>query len=147
MAAVTNDLTTGVQPPSQTKSLLGVQEIYVDFTDAKNQVTIAAGNTNTLQVGKVSAGTIVKAIDAIVDTAEGEAVTATVGDGDNPDGFIASLNLNSATGTIGAGAYTAAYGKYYAADDTIDLVIANSSGSAITLDTGKLRLIVQFFAQ
>lgn len=90
-------------------------------------------NGNVIQVLKVKKGMRVYGVQTqVVTAATGTTLTANVGDGDDDDGYDATINLR-ATGVhrtaIGTDAYGAA-GKLYTADDTIDLTIASSGVTA-----------------
>jgi len=101
-------------------------ENYLDFS----ATNVSA--TDIVQVLKIPAGARVIRWGAEVLTAEGGACTATVGDAATADGWDASLNLNSATGQISLEATDTYAGttKYYAAADTIDLVMGHDTDAA-----------------
>jgi hypothetical protein len=110
-----------------------------DVVSVENKLDFSVTNadaSDTIQALKIPAGALVKNVWVTVLTAEGGATTATVGDGDGADSWDASTNLNAAANTVTAGlpgtdAYATA-GKYYAAADTIDLVLsANALDAAI----------------
>lgn len=129
------------------KGVKGIAREIIDFS--LDPVNIANGDTATIQLMKVEAGIIVTNLHVLVETAEGEAFAVEVGDGDNPDGYfdgaVADLNLNSATLQPANGSYIATdKGRYYSADDTIDMVFANSTGSAVTLGTAKIHLFLEY---
>lgn len=102
----------------------------------------------------VPAGTFVFSVVHIVNVAEGGTSTGTVGDGSDADGWIASVDNNAtagtalqsngkfslADGTPNTITYTNAYGaqggKYYAAEDTIDITL-----SAHAVDTAVITLM------
>ena len=112
----------------------GLNKVYtventIDFSK-KN----AAAST-VVEALNVAAGTHVLNVWVTVDTPQGAASTATVGDGGTPAGFDAAADLNAATGTTtygigGTDAYITAGGHYYAAADTIDVAL-----SAAAVDT------------
>ena len=97
-------------------------EMRIDFSDTN------VSSTNVVQSLNIPAGALVTNVIVRVVTAEDATATATVGDGDDPNGWIASLDLN-ATGTtftakpINADAYPALGGRLYTSADTIDLVV------------------------
>ena len=97
------------------------------------------------QLISVPANTFVQAVMWQVKTAEGAAATATLGDGDDVDGFNigrgATIDLNAlggnSSGPIGTSAgYTD--GKYYPTADTIDLV----AGAALDAVVIKVKAIM-----
>jgi hypothetical protein len=103
----------------------------------ENTVNLAAVATgDVVQALRVAADTYVQQVFVEVVTASGLTSTATVGDGDDADGYDASTNLNATAGTItyGAGgtdAYLTANGKLYTAADTIDLTCTITSGPIV----------------
>lgn len=123
-------------------------EIELDFAEIA-AARLAAGATalaalDVLQVLNVPAKTFVMLSGYDVLTAEGATATMTVGDGNDPDGLITSVNLNSvASGVQGlvlaeaAPNTVAGYtnGKYYAAADTIDVVLGHND-----IATAKVKL-------
>jgi hypothetical protein len=87
----------------------------------------AVAATNIIQCIPIAAGEIVTDVFARILVASGtSSAPCTVGDGDDPDGWIASVTLTSAADTyFGAGGALKAtsLGKLYAAADTIDITI------------------------
>lgn len=113
-----------------------------DFSVAAN----LAATSDVIQLFDIPAGTIIDKVTLIPVTVEGSTCTATVGDGDDVDGWLKEgVNLNTLTtpqyitGHIMTTSGSAlaqhedAYhpGKYYASADTIDLIPANSLGTAV----------------
>lgn len=111
------------------------------------------GSGDTIECLPIPAGTLVTQVFHIVDTAEGGTSTATVGDGDDPNGWIASANNNATAGTVVSSdgrsvltdgtpntfdSFTNAYhpGHFYSADDTIDMVL-----SANAVDTAVIKMV------
>lgn len=95
-----------------------------------NRITIpaAAVSTDIIQCLPVKAGTLVLGVyEKIVTPATATSISATVGDGDTANGYDASVDLKGAAGAVTkstpSDTYPAAGGKYYSADDTIDLVV------------------------
>ncbi len=128
------------------KEVVGCAIEKIDFS--VDTISIPNGDTYTIQLAKVAAGTLVKNVCAVVTTAEGDAITGEIGDGDDVDGWFdgatAEFNLKSATYQKGNGANVTAVGKYYSAADTIDLVIVNASGSTYTLNAMKATLFIEY---
>ena len=115
---------------------MGVSRNRLDFTE-KNCVA-----TDIVQALKIPANCTVKDVDVRIVTAQGATATATVGDGSGANSWDASTNLNATAGTNtsslkGTDAY--AYGKYYAAADTIDLVLGH------TVDTAVIEITATYF--
>ncbi len=97
---------------------------------------------DVLNVLNVKAGWLVLGVGLKIITAAGGTCTGTVGDGDDANGWDASsVNLNAAAGTVTLvsaaltegtpNTFTDALfgGKYYTADDTIDITL--DAGSSI----------------
>lgn len=79
---------------------------------------------DTMAVLNIPAGTIIHNVVLEIITAEATATpTINVGDGTDPNGWVAGVDTSAAAGTkyLGAGAYVAAGGKLYATADTLDL--------------------------
>jgi hypothetical protein len=92
----------------------------------------AAGSNETTPLFPVSAGWRVTKANIRVTQAGGGTETVTLGDGVDPDGYVVSTSV-TATGneTVGAGALLAvgSRGKLYSADDTVDVVYAQTAGT------------------
>ena len=66
-------------------------------------------------------------------------MTATIGDGDDPDGYVTSVSLNGTAGTVtstpgaliqaASSTYAITQGKVYSAADTIDLVLGGTAAN------------------
>ena len=89
--------------------------------------------SDVIQALDIPEGTFVSHVAIDVMTAEGAAGVVDVGDGDDPDGWDEDVDINATGKTVGDGAY--AGGKWYAADDTIDII------PDIDLDTAKIRVL------
>jgi len=79
---------------------------------------------DTMAVVNIPAGTIIENVVLEILSPETTATpTINVGDGTDPNGWVAGVDTSAAAGTkyLGAGAYVAAGGKLYAAADTLDL--------------------------
>lgn len=93
----------------------------------------AVGDTETKAIFNVAAGVAVIGAyyQVMTASAASSAVTMTLGDGDDVDGYIAAIDPETATLGAGAGAYLAADGgKLYAADDTVDVVYTVTTAGA-----------------
>jgi hypothetical protein len=91
-------------------------------------------NGDTVCALDVKAGTKIARLYTKLVTPEGSAATATAGDNANTAGWDASVDLNASVGVLTQTVTTDAYGadgKLYAADDTIDLVVAANLGNAV----------------
>lgn len=118
----------------------GVAKIKLDFAAiaaarvAAGQAAIAAADV--LQVVGVKAGTYVPYVALQVVTAEGATGTVDVGDGDDTDGFLNNTDINAVgrTASLVTTAYSVAVGggKWYNADDTIDVVV-NDNDTAVAV--------------
>jgi len=115
-----------------------VLEATVDF-DALN---VASGDT--VQVLNVGKGTRVLGTEVeIVRTSNATSATATVGDAIDADGFIATVNLTGAVGSITTtpGAY--GYARRYTSNDTINIV-PTYSGTVTIKGAVKVRAICAY---
>ena len=97
-------------------------------------VTVNAATTNVdqsvdgvIELFKIPKGALVTSVSIYVATIEDSAATLTLGDGADPDGFLAGVDataqiLTKSDKPINAALFAAKGGKVYAAADTIDLV-------------------------
>lgn len=121
--------------------IAGLGKVYVlhnviNFADGEH----AHADADVLEVLNIPAGTLVLRAGHKVTTAEGATAAGTLGDGADPDGYVAASNLNSAATQISALALTEgtpntvtgySNGKFYAAADTIDYVATNAVDAAV----------------
>lgn len=135
MATITTALVGGAGYPSEGLAKLVRIENTVDFSK------VLPANTDVVQALPVPANALVLHVATRVVAAGTGSTTATIGDGADADGWIASVALDAAAGTeltsngkftLSEGApntiaYTHAFGasggKFYSAADTIDLTI------------------------
>ena len=100
-------------------------QTYDPATDA------AVTSADTLQMLSIPANTWVLAVHADVTTAEGSALTALVGDVADPNGWIASLDLNAVAVTFADGAYNndvmSIIGHHFPAASVISLTTISAS--------------------
>lgn len=104
---------------------------------AKKGSNLAAADV--IKAITVKAGEMVIGCSAKIITACSAAMTATIGDGDDPDGYVTSVSLNGTAGTVTSttGAllqsvtspYAITQGKVYSAEDTIDLVLGGTAAN------------------
>lgn len=96
---------------------------------AAGQAALAADDV--LELIKVKAGQYVQLVIAQVITPEGETATFDIGDGATVDGFIDGANGNSAGYYVSekteAYAMSESGGKFYTADDTIDMKLLTAA--------------------
>lgn len=114
---------------------ISVAEVELDFAaiatarTAAGQAALAANDVLTLF--GVRAGTLVHAVSLDVTTAEGAVATCQLGDGADPNGFLAAADLNAVahTASLLTTPYSVAVGggKLYTADDTIDMTLDHNS--------------------
>jgi hypothetical protein len=112
-----------------------VMEVNLDFAAiaaariAAGQAALGAGDI--LQLIGVSAGIKVHAVTLQVTTAEGAVSVCDVGDGADPNGFLAAADLNVVgwTSSLVTTPYSIAVGggRLYTADDTIDFVVTTAA--------------------
>lgn len=110
----------------------------------RNRIDFSVVNTTasaTVQALAIPAGTFVLDVLTELITAEGSALTATLGDGSGANSWDASIDLNTTAGTVtqatvGTDAYAAstARGKVYTAADTIDLVTSAAAADTAVID-------------
>ena len=109
---------------------------------------------NPVCAGDVVQGPIIPAnskvmeVHTTVKTAEGATCTATVGDADGSDSWDAAVDLNAAAATSlrslpGTDAYATA-GKFYAAEDTIDLTMGHETDAAAMIVTAVYQTLEQY---
>ena len=104
---------------------------------AKKGSNLAA--TDVIKAVTVKAGEMVIGCSAKIITACSAAMTATIGDGDDPDGYVTSVSLNGTAGTVtsttgallqsGTTPFAITQGKVYSAADTIDLVLGGTAAN------------------
>lgn len=99
--------------------------------------------TDTLAFVEVPAGTFVYRVMVRVLKVEGGTLTADIGDGTDPDGFVDGVDLNALGYNAGVAALTEGTpntftgytgGKLYTADDTLDLLINNNTAETAVFD-------------
>jgi hypothetical protein len=108
-------------------------EMVLDFAKIA-AARVAAGATalaaaDVLEVIPLAAGTLVLEAGYEVTTAEGATCTIMIGDGTDPDGWVAAANLNTLASAASTGAYTNTT-VYYAATDTIDITLGHDATDA-----------------
>lgn len=114
-----------------------IRRINMADAYAKKGSNLAA--TDVIKAITVKAGEMVCSVSAKIITACSAAMTATIGDGDDPDGYVTSVSLNgtasTVTSTVGAllqsgmTPFAITQGKVYSADDTIDLVLGGTAAN------------------
>ena len=111
--------------------------VFENTFDATRRPLAAA---DVVEMLSIPAGTFVLAVFLDCITADG-ANLVNLGDGDDPNGWVADGPLTVGTVTKGAGAYavatTSLVGKFYAAADTIDAEVV--AGDTVTV--GKFRAV------
>lgn len=117
-------------------SAVSVTLDFAAITTARAAAGLTAlAATDTLEVIKIPANTLVTSVALNVTTAEGGTLTIDVGDGDDPDGYLDGANANTTAAYItspSAGTPTGlADGKYYTAADTIDVTTVNAADAAV----------------
>lgn len=111
-------------------------ENLIDFS--KKSVLAA----DVVQAIRVPANALVTKVALYTITAEGATCTVTVGDGDGANSWDASANLNSVGGYYSAAGTDAyAQGKFYTADDTIDLVMGHDTDTAKVLVVAEMSIL------
>lgn len=141
MSATTYDLTSGLDGKQSNVAraqmdvpgtVLMKMRVSIPLWIAKKGVAAFVGSSSdVLQILDIPAGTFVHAVWTKIVTPEGATLGGTVGDGTQAAGFMAALTGNNAAGTYegpaGTEAYAATGGKFYAATDTLDWVLATEA--------------------
>lgn len=114
-----------------------IRRINMADAYAKKGSNLAA--TDVIKAITVKAGEMVCSVSAKIITACSAAMTATIGDGDDPDGYVTSVSLNGTASTVtstvgallqsGVTPFAITQGKVYSADDTIDLVLGGTAAN------------------
>ena len=117
-----------------------VFENVIDFS----KLSTAAAQNDVVEALKIPGGTFIQGVMWEVETVEGAARNFAIGDGDTANGYVTTTSANSqargcsvltlAEAAPPTFAFTA--GKYYDADDTIDILAVTSGG----LTTAKIRV-------
>lgn len=95
-------------------------------------------NDNTIQMVPLPADVTVTDVILVADDIEnGTTITLDVGDGNDPDAFIAASTIGQAGGLARSAAATA-FPRYYSAADTIDVYIKSSAATPKTSGTFSL---------
>ena len=111
----------------------GIQQVMKKILDFG---TTAAADGATIQAMKVENGMLLGRVYCRLMTPEGGTTSCTmdVGDGDDPNGYLSAVSLTAATDTVVSSSFTsdayAANGRWYLADDTIDVIIKGATGTA-----------------
>ena len=111
----------------------------------------AVGTDETTPLFPIKAGQTVLQVQVIPMIAAAGSTNSTmeIGDGTDPDGYIVATTdydpEASVVGTLinGSGAYLAVFGKFYAADDTIDVVYTKNTAGATN---PKIRVYLTYLA-
>ena len=111
----------------------------IDMAEAYAQKGSNLAAADVIKAITLKAGEMVIGCSAKIITACSAAMTATIGDGDDPDGYVTSVSLNGTAGTVtsttgallqsGSSTYAITQGKVYSADDTIDLVLGGTAAN------------------
>lgn len=130
--------------PAKGLNRVGYIEVTLDFAEITSARATAGATAlsagDSLEVLSIPADTLVMAVGATTITAEGAASTFDIGlTGGDVDGFVDGGDANSAgtTNSNGALLISANNGHYFAAADTIDMLIGVSG--AVT-DTAKIKV-------
>ena len=134
--ADTVDMTAGSNAFSLGGGMVRISN-SIDLQAAQDANTAAGGGTfvssDIIQCLDIPANMFVLNVFSKIKTASvATTLTAEVGDGDDPNGWDASIDLEGAAGTVGyaiggTDAYSTTNGRLYSAADTIDLVLTVSA--------------------
>lgn len=148
--ATINSATLAVTSPNKAHSVRDaylIRSKVIDFAEMTTLKGSALASADVIESVPVYAGEVVKDVSLRVVTAAGAAMTAAVGDGSGTSSYMAASLVNATAGTIygATGAYifstTPTGGKYYAANDTVDLLLGGTASG-----TGKVEVIVTIFS-
>lgn len=127
-------------PDKQAITPLMLRSRRIDFAEAYAKKGSNLAASDVIEALTINAGELVVGCIAQVITAAGAAMTATVGDATDPDGFITSVTLNGTAGTVtttpgayfqsGTTPFAVTQGKYYSAADTLDLVLGGTASNS-----------------
>lgn len=122
-------------PHSQMVNDTPVKTVSAVFNgaDATVKKGSALATSDVFELLNIPAGAFVLTVTHVVTTAEGGTSTYHIGDGADVDGYVVSGNSNTTTNASSFNATTTpafGVGKYYAAADTIDLVLATGTAAA-----------------
>lgn len=124
-----------------------IRSKVIDFAEMTTLKGSALAGADVIEAVPVYAGEVVKDVLLRVVTAAGAAMTAAVGDGAGTASYIAATAVNTTAGTTtgAGGAYifstTPTGGKFYAANDTVDLLLGGTASG-----TGKVEVLVTIFS-
>lgn len=124
-----NDVTN---PNSQVEGSYPVKKRTLIFDAAAGTLTkgSALAANDVAQLINIKAGTFVLAVSYKVLAVEGGTFTFSVGDGASTAGYASAINGNTLAEGVSFNATTTpalGVGKYYSADDTIDLLVASGA--------------------
>lgn len=123
--AIKKDFTVGAQAAKLIGTNIVKAEVLIDFE------SVPGSANDVYEAIKIPAYAKVMEVHTVIKTAEGSALTMDLGDGTDPNGWDDAVN-----GNAGVGANTrstpgtddlATGGKFYVADDTIDVTIDNDA--------------------
>lgn len=141
------------QPPRAGLDKSGVLEVVLDFAKikaARAAAGVAAlGAADVLEIIPIKKGTRVKHVGYEILTPEGATFTFDLGDGSSAAGYLSNQDGNAAAGSMGLSSLALtegtpntitgySNGKFYTADDTIDMVLDHAS-----VDTAKIRVFAE----
>lgn len=137
-----------VKLPEQTAAATGFNYRIKLTSDDLTETT--ANTAQVFEVLSVKAGSLVTSVAAYLETDFADAsdsgfnsTAITVGDGSDPDRFLASMQVNTNGTEVDAkgGANTTPYA--YTASDTIDITVNSMSAKSLSdIDTGELIVLV-----
>lgn len=140
MATITKFLKGAMtRPVKHIGSHLMQAENVLDFGEAGFDDVVAS---DVVQAIILPEQAVVTKVTLEVTTAEGSAVTASIGDTDDVDGWAAAFDLNVASAlTVGAGAFATNGKRYNSADRTIDIV------PSADLDACKVWIAAEYYVR
>ncbi len=96
---------------------------------------------DVLSIWDIPANTVIKNVYVKVTTVEDSTSTIDIGDGVDPNGYVATANLETLGWVVGAGDLVDVYGKAYLTADTLDITF-----SAHATDTAIFEVWIEAFS-
>ena len=129
---------TEKHPHHQQHTKYGAVVVSATFNgvDATKKKGSALAVNDVFELLTIPAGAFVHTVTHQVTTVEGSTCTYAIGDGTATAGYVAAVTGNAATNASSFNATTTpslGVGKYYAAADTIDLLLASGTAANVVI--------------
>lgn len=138
MATYTNTSRSDKYPHSQMVAPTPFKTVSAVFDGAAAALVkgSALAINDVVELISIPAGAFVLAVTHVVTTVEGGTCTYSIGDGATTAGYVSAANGNTATNASSFNATTTptfGVGKYYAAADTVDVLLASGTAAAVKI--------------